>query len=197
MGCMGSKECNQQQDQPNNNPQRPIPIPELGADALAAQLFSTPRNPNRQRARQQDLGTYRTPLHHSSALPNASPESQISQSFETGQFRPNISPETRATLSMLSRYHIYPGPGLGGIPHPRPRPHSTDTLPLYEPRPGSNPAEDDRQAAADASGSGPGEPGGAVRRAGTGWSAVSQYSGPPPSYRTVESRQTTWRSGRG
>ncbi|KUI56429.1 hypothetical protein VP1G_03847 [Cytospora mali] len=170
----------------------PVPFSELNGDALAIRLFSTQRNPNRQRAPQQDSGAYST-TGHSSALPNASRESRILPSLARGQFHTDISPAVRAELSMLSRNQINPGPGLSGIPLA----HSTDTLPLYESRPSSNRTEDNRQAAVTASGSRPSEPGGAVRRAGTGWSAVSQSSGPPPSYRTVDSRQNARRPGRG
>lgn len=191
----GKEDKNQQ---PGRDPPQPFLLSQLDGEAMAARLFSTPRNPNRRRAPPPAArglpGTATAQRHHHHhPLPTGAP---------AGLYRgAAVSRHARARLTeQHSRHRVDPGPYLQGHPVLS----STDTLPRYEPRggepapvppggsPGAAAASSGPRASEAAGGGGGGREGGgglAGRRVGTGWSAVTSHSGPPPSYHSVESGQ--------
>lgn len=215
MGCMCCKEDEEEQ-QNGNNTHAPILLAEWDGDALAAELFSTPNNPNRRRAPPEDSRPHTHRHHHHTAL--GYPTMQLAGS--TAMARPghqrewipsrtaaaaaaatvtttatrsarhgNINRELRTLLTEASRHQVDPGQVLSGIPLIA----SMETLPQYEERGENDPDPVVEGGGPDTAAAG----GGQVRRAGTGWSAASQSSGAPPSYHSVaEPRQAAWRSDR-
>ncbi|ROV95620.1 hypothetical protein VSDG_05315 [Cytospora chrysosperma] len=174
MGCMCCKEDEEEQ-QNGNNTHAPILLAEWDGDALAAELFSTPNNPNRRRAPPQDSRPHAHRHHHHTAL--GYPTMQLAGS--TAMTRPGHQRE----------HQVDPGQVLSGIPLIA----SMETLPQYEERGENDPDPVVEGGGPDTAATG----GGQVRRAGTGWSAASQSSGAPPSYHSVaEPRQAAWRSDR-
>lgn len=174
-----------------------LPLSGLNGDDLAAELFRTRRNPNRRRGPPQgpspydyqlDDSTSRSTTGSSTATPTTMPRpgAQADRLPPTYPTQTTIAQATRILLREYSRYQIDPGPSLSGLPLVS----STDTLPLYEPRCSSlasttrgRPHTADSALSGASGGAGAG---GAARRMGTGWSAISQYSGPPPpAYRSV------------
>jgi hypothetical protein len=213
MGCMCCKE--DEEEQPNsNNTQAPILLAEWDGDALAAELFSTPNNPNRRRAQPQDSRPHAHRHHHHTAfgyptiqlagstamtrpghqrewIPSRTAAAAAAATTTTTTRSPthgNINRGTRELLTEISRYQVDPGQALSGIPLIA----STETLPQYETRGEHDPVPTVEGGEPDTAAGG-----GQVRRAGTGWSAASQSSGAPPSYHSVaEPSLAAWRSDR-
>lgn len=177
--------------QPTHPPRPPIHISELDGDALAAELFSTSRNPNRRRAPPQD-----SRANSSTPRYTASERAALEIAAMTiARLRPQgVQQSTPASPVMYGHISQAVRTGRGQEHSGHRRNASTDTLPLYEPQ--YNPVVmGDRSTTASSDcrrGSS-----GTVRRTGTGWSAVSQSSGPPPSYHSTEWAQGTGQSARG
>lgn len=191
-----SSKIDRVETQQTQQTQRPNSYLDRDEDALATELFSTSRDPNRPRAPLQALPQApraRVPLPDGPTLWRTSARDMaVTQSDEERglviarlglgrpvqiSFPPSPSDddsiddrEIAARLRIYSTLRIDPGPGLRGLPISS----SVETLPLYEPREG--------------------EASSTVRRPGTGLSMASQLSGPPPSYHSTWSRQGTWSS---
>ncbi|ROW07399.1 hypothetical protein VMCG_03816 [Cytospora schulzeri] len=198
MSCIPCRGDKRPQSDDDDDDDLPAPRPGLlyaqqNESDLAAQLFSTPENPNRRRARPQ------TPSQDSRVYVRNALTYLSSFRIDPGQRLQGL--RLRGSVDTLPPYEP---PGRDDDDDDGNNNNNNDSVPML----GNN---GPNTAAAAASSGGPraqeaGGGGRMVRRVGTGRSAAtslprpaSQASGlgPPPSYHTVDQRQDSWNSGRG